>query len=99
MFYIDKIHQCRNNFKEIFCLTNNLLGSNNQLSLPPTEDLVYLANEFNDFFTTKIKKIMNALTPDDQLQINTGYLEKEYETTDHFIDFTATTEESILKLI
>ena len=36
--------------------------------------------------------------PDDPLQINTGYLGKEYETTDCFIDFTATTEDDILKL-
>ena len=39
---------------------------------------------------------MNALAPDDPLQISTGYLEKEYETTDYFIKFTATTEEDIL---
>ena len=42
---------------------------------------------------------MNALAPDDPSQMNTGYLEKEYEMTDCFIDFTATTEEDILKLI
>ena len=86
-------------FKEMFQLTNNLLGSNNQLPLPPTEESVYLAKEFSDFFTTKIKEIMKVLVPDDPLQINTRYLEKEYETTDCFIDFTATTEEDILKLI
>ena len=64
-------------FKEIFCLTNNLFGSSNQLPLPPTEDPFSLANEFSGFSTTKIKKIMNALAPDDPLQVNTGYLEKE----------------------
>ena len=42
--------------------------------------------------------MMNALDPDEPSQINTGYLEKEYETTDHFICFIATTEEDILKL-
>ena len=42
---------------------------------------------------------MNVLAPDDPSKINTEYLEKEYETTDCFIDFTATTEEDILKLI
>ena len=42
---------------------------------------------------------MNALVPNDPSQINTGYLEEKYETTDCFIDFTATTEEDILKLI
>ena len=42
---------------------------------------------------------MSALVPEDPLQINIGYLEKEYETTDCFIDFTATIEEDILKLI
>ena len=62
-FYIDKIHECRNDFREILHLTDNLLCSNNQCLLPPTEDPVSMANEFNDFFTTKIKKIMNALAP------------------------------------
>ena len=42
---------------------------------------------------------MNELAPYDPLQINTRYLEKEYETTDHFIDITVTAEKDILKLI
>ena len=42
---------------------------------------------------------MNELAPGHPLQNNTRYLEKEYKTTDGFIDFTATTEEDILKLI
>ena len=42
---------------------------------------------------------MNAIAPDDPSQIKTGYLEKEYETIDCFIVFTATIEENILKLI
>ena len=33
------------------------------------------------------------------MQINSGYLETEYETTDPLINFTATTKEDILKLI
>ena len=35
-FYIDKIHECRNDFKEIFCLTNNLLNS--KQSTPTTSN-------------------------------------------------------------
>ena len=41
-FYIDKSYECRNDFKEIFHCTNNLLSSSNQLPLPPTVDLVSL---------------------------------------------------------
>ena len=50
-------------------------------------------------FSPPNKEIMTTLPPDDPSQIITGYLEKEYEASDHSIDFTATTEEDILKLI
>ena len=43
-YFMEKITENWNNYKEIFRLTNK--QNNNELPLPPTEDLSVLANEF-----------------------------------------------------
>ena len=49
-FYIKKLLENRTNFKEIFTITNKLLGINNPLPLPPSDDPAKLAQEFSNFF-------------------------------------------------
>ena len=49
-FYIEKLLENKSNFKEIFTITNKLLGRNEQLPLPPSDDLGVIAQEFSDFF-------------------------------------------------
>ena len=60
-YFKEKLIENHNNYKEIFRLTNKLLGKENELPLPPAEDLTTQANEFNDFFIGKIEKIMQDL--------------------------------------
>ena len=48
-FYIKKILENRTNFKEIFTITNKLLGINDPLPLPLSNDPARLAQEFSDF--------------------------------------------------
>ena len=57
-YFMEKITENWYNYKEIFRLTNKLLGKDIELPLPPTEDLSVLANEFNTFFMSKIRRIM-----------------------------------------
>ena len=42
-FYIEKLLENRTNFKEIFTITNKLLGRNDPSPLPPSEDPARLA--------------------------------------------------------
>ena len=49
-FYIEKLLENRTNFKEIFTITNKLLGRNDPSPLPPSEDPARLVQEFSDCF-------------------------------------------------
>ena len=55
-YFMEKITENHENYKEIFRLTNKLLGRDNELPLPPADDLTVQANEFNNFFMIKIEK-------------------------------------------
>ena len=60
-FYIKKLLENRTNFKEIFTITNKLLGRNDPSPLPPSEDPARLAQEFSDYLQDKINSIMLQL--------------------------------------
>ena len=49
--------------RAVFTIANKLLFRNEPLPLPPTNNKQKLANEFNEFFRTKIQKIMDDLQP------------------------------------
>ena len=51
----------KNNSKEVFRICDSLLGHNQDLPIPPEYTDDQLANMFNDFFITKIAKIMDLL--------------------------------------
>ena len=62
-YYSTKLEENRNNVKAVFTIANKLLFRNEPLPLPPTNNKQKLANEFNEFFRTKIQKIMDDLQP------------------------------------
>ena len=80
-------------------LTNKLLGRNNELPLPPAEDLTIQANEFNDFFIGKIEKIMQDLAPNNMTDTLDDYLESTSETTERLTNFKMITNQDILSII
>ena len=65
------------NIKVLFNIANTLLGNNDPLPLPPTQDLKSLADEFNYFFKDKIAKIMDNLSPTRPTDVNPEYIESE----------------------
>ena len=78
---MEKISENWYNCKENFGLKNKLLGKDNELPLLPTEYLSVLANEFNNFYVSKIRKIMQDLTPNNITDTSDDYLESAVETT------------------
>ena len=56
-FFLLKLAENKNNYKEIFNICNGLLGRNKDLPLPPTDNIQSLANSFNTYFREKIEKI------------------------------------------
>ena len=87
------------NYKEIFRLTNKLLGKDNELPLPPTEDLTVLANEFNNFFMSKIRKIMQDIARNKIIDTSDDYLESAFETTERLTNFKLVTDQDILLIL
>ena len=93
---MEKITENQYNYKDIFRLTNKLLGKDNELPLPPMEDLSVLANGFNNFFMSKIRRIMQDLTPNIKTDISDDYLESVFETTGRLTNFKSVTDQDIL---
>ena len=60
-YYHDMILENRHNSKEVFHICNSLLGRNQELPMPPGFTDSQLAENFNNFFITKIAKIMTLL--------------------------------------
>ena len=95
----EKLTENCNNYKEIFRLTNKLLGKENELPLPPAEDLTIKANEFNDFFIGKMEKIMQDVASSNMTATLDDYLESTFETTNRLTNFKMITDQDILLII
>ena len=98
-FYIEKLLVNRTNFKEIFIITNMLLGRNDPSHLPPSEDPAILVQEFSDFFHDKIKSISVTIKPTSNCPINNRYIEDGFLTQYHIHEFHEVREEEVLKLL
>ena len=98
-YFMEKIMENLYNYKEIFRLTNKLLDKDNKLPLPPTEDLPVLANEFNIFFMSKIRKIMQDLAPNNITDTSDDYLESAFETMDRLTNFKLVMDQDILSIL
>ena len=87
------------NYKEFFRLTNKLLGKDNELPLPPTEDLSVLVNAFNNFFMSKMKKIMQDLALNNMTDTSDDYVESGFETMERFTNFKLVTDWDIFSIV
>ena len=96
---MEKITENWYNYKEIFRLTNKLLGKDNELPLPPTDNLSVLYNEFNNFFVSKIRRIMQDITQNNKTDISDNYLESVFETMERLTNFKLVTDWEILSIL
>ena len=69
------------------------------MPLPPAEDPITQANEFNDFFVGKIEKIMQDVAPSSMTITLDEYLELTYETTNRLTNFKTISDQDILSII
>ena len=98
-FYIEKLLENRTSFKEIFTITNKLLGRNDSSPLPPSEDPARLAQEFSDYFQDKINSIMLQLKPTTDCPIDNRYIEDGFLTQYCMDEFNEVREEEVHKLL
>ena len=98
-FYTEKLLENRTNFKEIFTITNKLLGRNDSSPLPPSEDPGSLDQEFSDCFQDKINTIMLQLKPTADCPINNRHIEDGFLTQYCMDVFNEVRDEEVLKLL
>ena len=79
-YYTQKLADNKTNFKQIFEISNKLLYKNEPILLLSTDNKKNLADQFNEFFITKINKIMDGLVPTTSHPINKDYIEDKFET-------------------
>ena len=68
-------------YKEIFSIANKLLYRNKPLLVPQTDNEKQLAGDLNNFFVTKIGKIMSELVLTETHPTDPKYIEPSYETS------------------
>ena len=73
-YYTQKLTDNKTNFKWIFEISNKLLYKNEPILLPSTDNKKNLADQFNEFFITKINKIMEGLVPTTSHPIKKDYI-------------------------
>ena len=98
-YYTEKLADNKTDFKQIFEISNKLLYKNEPLLLPPSDNKKNLADQFNEFFITKINKIMDGLVPTTSHLINNDYIEDNFETNKRLHEFRPLTLEETIKLV
>ena len=98
-YYTQKLADNKTNFKQIFEISNKLLYKNEPILLPSTDNKKNLADQFNEFFITKINKIMDGLVPTTSHPINKDYIEDKFETDKRLHEFRLLTLEETINLV
>ena len=98
-YYLDIITDNKNDTKVLFNIANTLLGNNDPLPLPPTQDLKTLTDEFNYFFKDKIAKIMDNLRPTRPTEVNPEYIKSEPLTSQVVDEFRHMDETELMEII
>ena len=98
-YYLDVITDNKNNTKVLFNIANTLLGNNDPLPLPPTQNLKSLADEFTYFFKGKIVQIMDNLNPTRPTDVNVEFIESEPLTYQVVNEFRHVDEIELMEII
>lgn len=100
-YYSTSIMECGNDTKRLFKLTNKLLGDNNEVILPTSDNDRDLSNEFGKYFLGKIQTIRETLQSQNDKTGNYSdvlWADVQY-TGDPLIEFSPTSSDEIRKLI
>ena len=74
-YYLDTFHEHRRNTKQVFKVCDSLLGRGKEPSLPPWFTNQELADNFNDFFITKITNIRSDFS---EWDTGSSYIQTEH---------------------
>ncbi len=96
-YFSNLIQQNGSNQKTLFRVSKTLFGQKKESPLPSHDSVQALANDFSDFFITKIRNIMDYL---DGLQPDSPVQSEQPKPVCHpLMEFTPVTEAEVKKLI
>jgi hypothetical protein len=96
-FYTTKIMECSKDQKQIFKLTKSLMGEKGEVILPTHTSAKDLANNFGEFFTSKIEKIRDSIKVSDP---HSQAMDADVEFQGTVLrEFTPATQEEVRKMI
>jgi hypothetical protein len=96
-YYSTKIKENSNDQRQLFRLTNDLMGSGREKALPNTEDDKTLADNFSEYFIGKVANIRTKLS-EDQDEINVLRADTEF-CGESLMSLDHTTENEVKKII
>ena len=94
-YYHQLLEENKNYFKAVSNIANKLLFRNDSLPFPPSTSVQDLADDFIDFFTENIDKIMVNLIPAYLDQTDSKYIEKNLLSSRQFNTFRTVMEEDV----
>ena len=97
-YYLESIKNCDRGAKSLFNLANKLLFRKEPLPLPKCDDNKILTDTFNNFFEDKTSKIMEKLTPTENIPVDNNYIEEIYHTNQRHHEFVMLNIEEVRKL-
>ena len=98
-YYHDLFTNISRDTKKLYAESNKLLFRKEALPLPDEKDPKILAERFNQFFTSKIEKIMAGLIPTTTHPIDTSYIESIPLTDMTFSKFNTLECKEVEKLV
>ena len=79
-YYKERIHENHNDYKAIYNIANSLLFRKSESLVPDIKPVLLLVEGFNEFFYTKIVKIMDKLKLNALTHTPNKFIEDEYQT-------------------
>ena len=96
-YYSDKINECQGDRRKLFELIKSLSKAKEKIQCPASASREKLANDFNDYFVTKIKAIRVELDAIDVEKTPSEYL-KDCKPTRKLCDFEPLSENQVREI-
>jgi hypothetical protein len=96
---VESLQNNKNNSKELYKICNGLLGRDIKLPLPPYSSGAEMADQFNDFFISKIEKIRIIIDNTVHTQEEIDRLPSEVTTKHQMCRFATVTKDEMRTII
>jgi len=98
-YFSQKIEDCGSDHKQLFKLSNTLMGKQQEIVLPSSTSNTELSNMFAQFFINKVATIRNVLSQQDSFNRELSLVEDTPFSGEPLVCFNRTTNDEVLTII